>query len=107
VSTQARLTLVVLADIAGEGVGAFQRYEAAVLPLLERHGGRLERRLRTADGQAEVHVISFGTRAGYDAYIADPERLRHRTLLDGVPLTQRVLEVTDVGGLHPHSPGDV
>ena len=91
------VVVVPVADVGREGVGAFQRYEAAVLPMLERHDGRLERRLRTADGQAEVHIVSFGSRAGYDAYIADPERADHRTLLEGVVLTQRLLEVSDVG----------
>jgi len=97
VSAPTRLTLVMLADVGREGVGAFQRYEAAVLPMLERHGGRLERRLRTADGQSEAHIVSFESRARYDAYIADPERARHRALLEGVALTLRLLEVTDVG----------
>ena len=96
-SPQTRLTLVMLADVAREGVEAFQRYEAAVLPMLERHDGCLERRLRTADGQAEVHIVSFGSRAGYDAYMADPERVNHRALLEGLALTQRLLEVIDVG----------
>ncbi len=102
-SAQTRLTLVMVADVGREGVEAFQRYEAAVLPLLERHDGRLERRLRTADGQAEVHIVSFGSRAGYDAYIADPERADHRTLLEGVVLTQRLLEVIDVGESRSYS----
>jgi hypothetical protein len=102
-SAQTRLTLVMVADVAREGVEAFQRYEAAVLPMLERHDGRLERRLRTADGQAEVHIVSFGSRAGYDAYIADPERADHRTLLEGVVLTQRLLEVIDVGESRSYS----
>ena len=100
-TAQTRLTLVMLADVPREGVGAFQRYEVAVLPMLERHDGRLERRLRAADGQAEVHIISFGSRDGYDAYIADPERAHHRALLEEVALTQRLLEVTDVGELRP------
>jgi hypothetical protein len=100
-SAQTRLTLVVLADVAREGVEAFQRYEAAALPMLEQHDGRLERRLRTADGQAEVHVVSFGSRAGYDAYIADPERAGHRVLLEGVAITQRLLEVIDVSKPRP------
>jgi hypothetical protein len=95
-STQTRLILVMLADVAPEGVDAFQRYEAAVLPMLERHDGRLERRLRTADGQAEVHIVSFGSRTAYEAYIADPERAGHRSLLDGLAPTQRLLEVSDV-----------
>ena len=85
-----------LADVAQGGVEAFQRYEAAVLPLLERHDGRLERRLRTADGRAEVHIVSFGSRSAYEAYIADPERAGHRTLLEGVAPTQRLLEMADV-----------
>ena len=104
-SAQTRLTLVVLADVAREGVAAFQRYEAAVLPLLERHDGRLERRLRTADGRAEVHVVSFGSRAGYDGYLTDPERAGHRALLEGVAVEQRLLEVSDVAGPHPYPTG--
>jgi hypothetical protein len=83
-SAQTRLTLVVLADVERE---AFQRYEAAVLPMLERHDGRLERRLRTADGQAEVHIVSLGSRAGYDAYIADPKRADRRALLGSLSLS--------------------
>lgn len=96
VSDAQRLTLVVLADIAPGGVEAFQTYESAVLPLLERYDGRLERRLRTLDGQAEVHIVSFGSRAGYEAYAADPERAQDRGLLGRVPWDQRVLEVLEV-----------
>ncbi len=100
-SAETRLILVMMADVAREGVEPFQRYEAAVLPMLERHDGRLERRLRTVNGQAEVHIVSFASRAGYDAYIADPERADHRAMLEGVALTQRLLEVFDVGDLRP------
>ena len=64
--------------------------------MLERHDGQLERRLRTADGQAEVHIVSFLSRSAYEAYIADPERADLRALLEGVDLTQRLLEVSDV-----------
>ncbi len=91
-----RLTLVVLVDVEPGGVAAFQRYEAVVLPLLERHAGRLERRLRTADGCAEVHIVSFGSRAGYESFVADPERAEHRGLLGDPPWSQRVLEVVEV-----------
>jgi hypothetical protein len=105
VSPQTRLIVVMLADVAREGVEAFQRYEAAVLPMPKRHDGQLERRLCTADGQAEVHIVSFGSRAAYEAYIADPERAGHRAMLEGVALTQRLLEVIDVGDLRRRSPG--
>lgn len=95
-SGAARLTLVVLVDVPPEGVDAFRRYEAAVLPLLERHDGRLERRLRTADGLSEVHVLSFGSRAAYESFAADPARAAHRAALEGVELRTRLLEVSDV-----------
>ncbi|BEP15099.1 hypothetical protein acdb102_34100 [Acidothermaceae bacterium B102] len=91
-----RLTLVLVADVPETSVAGFRAYEEMVLPLLERHGGRLERRLRTPDGRSEVHVLSFADRAGYQAYVDDPERSAHRELLAGSPYEQRLLEVTDV-----------
>ena len=39
------VTFVVVIDVPGGGVRTFLNYEQAVLTLLERHGGRLERRL--------------------------------------------------------------
>ena len=48
-----------VARIPAAGVDAFQRYEAEVLPILAEHGAELERRLRSADGCTEVHVIGF------------------------------------------------
>jgi len=50
----------------------------------------------TVDGRTEVHVLSFDTRAGYDAYLADPDRAALRPLLAGLDIQQRVLPVTDV-----------
>jgi hypothetical protein len=90
------LTLVMVADVAPEAVAAFQAYEAQVLPLLARHGGKLERRLRSRDGLSEVHVISFASRGGYEAALADPERMRQRSMLTGLTLEQRFLEVVEV-----------
>ncbi len=52
-----------------------------------------------------MHIVSYGSRAGYDAYIADPERAGHRAPLEGVALTQRLLEVIDVGELRPYLSG--
>ena len=96
--TPGTVTIVVVIDVPERGRPAFLSYESAVLTLLERHGGRLERRLRTPDGRTEVHVVSFGSNAGYRAYLDDPERGALRRLLGGVELTQRVLEVVDVDG---------
>jgi len=91
------VTFVVVIDVPAHGRAAFLRYERAVLPLLERHGGRLERRLRTADGLTEVHIVSFDSDVGYRAYIDDPERAVQRRLLGDVRLDQRLLPVVEVG----------
>lgn len=90
------LTFVMVADIPPGGAEAFQRYESLVLPLLARHGGRLERRLRTKNALVEVHVVSFASELGYEAYTADPERQAHREQLEGIDVVQRLLSVTDV-----------
>lgn len=90
-----RMTIVAIADVPADGIDAFLEYEDAVLPLLAEHGGLLERRLRTGDGLVEVHVVSFESRAGLDAYLNDPRRLTHREALAGVDIVQRVLEVSD------------
>jgi hypothetical protein len=95
--TAARFTVVMIAELGAAAVEPFDAYERQVLPLLDRHGGRLERRLRTRDGRTEVHLLSFPSRAGYDDYRADPDHAALRPLLAGLELEQRVLEVQDAG----------
>ncbi|MFC0029121.1 hypothetical protein ACFFMM_06235 [Micromonospora chaiyaphumensis] len=87
--------LVALVDLSADPE-AGRRYEDAVLALLGRHGGRLERRLRTGDGKTEVHVIRFAARAGYDAFLVDPERVALRAALGDAAPTTQVLDVHDV-----------
>jgi enamine deaminase RidA (YjgF/YER057c/UK114 family) len=91
----ARLTLALIVDLEPDAVAPFAAYERRVLPLLARHGGRLDRRLHTADGATEVHLLSFADRAGYDAYLADPDRAAAGRLLDGLDVGRRLLEVLD------------
>jgi len=92
-----RYTVVAVVDVTPDGVAALQRYEDRVLPLLHRHEGQLERRLRTPDGTTEVHVLSFASEEAYRSYLGDPARLGHRALLTGVEPRQRVVEaVLDV-----------
>jgi hypothetical protein len=91
-----RFAIVVIAELAAEAIEPFDDYERRVLPLLGRHGGQLERRLRTADARAEVHLLSFPARAGYEAYLADPDRVALCPLLTALDVRQRVLEVHDV-----------
>ncbi|MEU4640035.1 GNAT family N-acetyltransferase [Micromonospora sp. NPDC023814] len=85
------VALVELPEAEGD-----RRYEDTVLGLLGRHGGRLERRLRTGDGHTEVHLIRFDTRDGYDAFLADPERVALRAALGDAAPAARVLEVHEV-----------
>jgi len=67
---------------AGEEA-AFETFEAAVLPLLARHGGELVLRLRPEAASVvsaaievpyEVHVVRFADDAALAAYSADPAR---------------------------------
>ncbi|WP_341721120.1 GNAT family N-acetyltransferase [Micromonospora sp. FIMYZ51] len=92
----AAVRLVALVEYPAAAVEAGQRYEDTVLALLPRHGGRVERRLRTGDGHNEVHVIRFDTRAGYTAFLADPERAALRTALGEAAPNTRVLEVQEI-----------
>ncbi len=99
-ATGGRWTVVMIAELAASAIEPFHDYERRVLPLLGRHGGRLERRLRTADARTEVHLLSFPDRAGYEACLADPDRAALRpvlaALVERAEIRQRVLEVHDV-----------
>lgn len=94
--TDPGITLCAILRVPASGVALFQAYEDAVLPLLSRHGGALQRRLRTADGTAEVHVLWFPSAAALDAFRADPERAAQVGLLERSGATAEVLAVTDV-----------
>jgi hypothetical protein len=96
--TSADLLLVAVVELAPGREAAGQRYEDAVLALLPRHGGTLERRTRSIDGASEVHLIRFAGRAGYDSFMADPERAALRAEAGEAAPTTRVIEVDDVGG---------
>jgi uncharacterized protein (DUF1330 family) len=69
----------------------FHDFEDRVLPLLERHGGKLIYRVRpdeksviTCEGELpyEVHLVAFQDRKGFEAYRDDPARLKHMQLKD-------------------------
>ena len=74
-------TYVWVAHVEAGGVALLQRYEDGVLPLLAEHGGVLERRLRSDDGRAEVHVMSFPSAEALTRYRSDPRRDALRDLL--------------------------
>jgi hypothetical protein len=96
VATKTDLLLAVVVEMRAGAVADGQRYEDAVLNLLSRHGGRLERRLRSIDGAIEVQIIRFTSPTGLNTFMADPERLALRaTTGDDAPVA-RVVEVHDV-----------
>jgi hypothetical protein len=99
------LTLVLVARIPAAGTADFQAYEAAVLPLLADHGGRLERRLRTADAGVEVHIVVFPSRAALDSYRSDPRRAGQAPLLQRSGAALELLEVVEVRDSHQLCPG--
>ena len=91
------MLLVQIVRIPAEGVAAFQQFESVVLPLMPNYGGKLERRLRSADGRAEVHVLSFPSQEALDAYRADAVRVEHLPLLAESGAVAELLELDDVG----------
>jgi hypothetical protein len=93
---ESEFLLAVLIEIPAESANVVLAYEDAVLPLLTGHGGRLQRRLRAVDGSAELHIISFETREGSEAFATDPSRLQLQRLLQGRVLRQRVLQVQPI-----------
>lgn len=91
-----KLLLVQIVRIPAGGVADFQLYESRVLPLLSAYGGRLDRRLRSADGTFELHVISFPSREALERYRADPERQAQLPLLAASGAETELIEVAGV-----------
>jgi hypothetical protein len=62
----------------------FHAFEDKVLPLLKSHNGELVYRLRPAESTYveanaelpyEIHIVTFGDKADFKQYAADPRRL--------------------------------
>jgi len=90
------LLLVAIVEMASGYAEAGQRYEDTVLGLLDRHGGSVERRMRSTDSATEVHVIRFRSRAGYESFMVDPDRLGYRNRLGDAAPNTLVLEVREL-----------
>lgn len=89
------LLLVAIVEMAPGHAEAGQQYEDAMLALIARHGGSVERRMRSVDAPDEVHLIRFRSRVGYEAFMVDPERVAYRAQLGDAAPTTRVIEVRD------------
>lgn len=90
------LLLVAIVEMVSGHAAAGQRYEDAVLGLLDRHGGSVERRMRSTESATEVHVIRFRSRAGYESFMVDPDRLGYRDRIGDAAPNTRVLEVREL-----------
>jgi hypothetical protein len=101
--TDGGVTYVFVADVPSEGLPAFRQYEDAVLPLLADYAGRLERRLRSADGHREVHILWFPNTSALDAFRADPRRRHVSPLMQASGAPTELFAVDDVAE-HPTEP---
>jgi hypothetical protein len=90
-----RMTFVLIARIPAAGVDLFQEYEAGVLPLLALHRGQLERRLRNADGTAEIHLVSFASADDFEGFRADPRRAALAPILAQSGAVTELLSMAD------------
>jgi uncharacterized protein (DUF1330 family) len=86
---------VLVVRLPAEGVAAFEEYERRVLPLLSAHGGRLARRLRSADRRVEVHLVEFPSTQAFAAYRDDPARSAEAGLLETSEAVTELLELYD------------
>jgi uncharacterized protein (DUF1330 family) len=66
---------LVTIDLTDADLALFETYEATVLPLLEKHGGRLEMRVRSLDGRCETHLVYFPDARCAEDYRSDPIRV--------------------------------
>jgi hypothetical protein len=87
--------VVMVARVPEHGIEAFARYEDAVLPLLDAHGGELQRRLTSDDGTTEVHVVAFPSSDAFAGYRGDPRRAEHGALLGVSGAVVEVHELRD------------
>jgi predicted O-methyltransferase YrrM len=66
---------LVTIDLADADLGAFERYEAAVLGLVPSHGGRVELRVQALDRRTETHLLYFPGEDAFERFRSDPARL--------------------------------
>jgi hypothetical protein len=68
------MLILVQLDISNAEMGAFDEYEAEVLPVLGSHGGQVLERLRSIDGKIELHLLDFQGANDLEKFRADPDR---------------------------------
>ncbi|MGE3691538.1 MAG: hypothetical protein AB7F98_09165 [Novosphingobium sp.] len=76
------MLLLATFDLSGADLTLFEQYEAAVLPLLQQHGGRLLQRVRSLDAAFEIHLLEFADEAGFAGFRSDPDRQAAQPLFE-------------------------
>ncbi len=84
---------LVTIDLRNADLALFDAYEAKVLPLAAKHGGRLEIRVRAVDGGSETHLLRFPDEAAFEAYRNDPQRLAVRDMWERCGAVATAVEV--------------
>lgn len=84
---------LVVIDLKSAEIGLFEDYERNIIPLLNKHGGRMELGFRSVDGKTETHVLYFPDIAAFENFLSDPVRL---ALKGDWKLTGALATVTDV-----------
>jgi hypothetical protein len=87
---------LVTMDLTNANLEAFEAYEARVLPLLGKHGGQLEMRVRSVDGSCETHLLFFPHAQAYQNYLSDPDRVAARCDWERCGAKSSGVEVMDV-----------
>jgi antibiotic biosynthesis monooxygenase (ABM) superfamily enzyme len=91
-----RFQVLVIFHLTRADLGRFEAYERAVLSLLERHTGHLERVVRAKGSEIEVHLLQFDTREDFERFRADPQRLALTQQFSQSGAEAEIYEVHDV-----------
>ena len=86
-------------DLSNADIALFEQYEAAVLPLLGQHGGRLLQRVRSLDSVFELHLLEFDSDTGFASYRDDPGRAALRELFVRSGAESAITPVISLAGL--------
>ena len=89
---------LVTIDLSDADLPIFEAYEKTVLALLDKHGGRLEMRVRSLDGCSETHLLFFPSAEAFENYRADPIRVAAQDDWKKCGAKSAVIEVETVAG---------
>lgn len=87
---------LVTIDLTAADTDAFEAYERKVMPLLQKHAGRLELSVRSVDGTTEAHLLYFPDASNFEAFLSDPEREGLKDEWSRIGAVSTVTEVEEV-----------